>query len=115
MAERLARPRGAGGCDHHDVLGLQQSGCESRGQRQAHRRRIAAGGGDPLDTYEFFPLLSAVYVREFGETVGPRPRVVCPIELLPDGRIHEPVVRCDVDHQDVVAQIGSDRRARTMR
>src|SRR5919107_2858427 len=76
---RPARPRGPRRGDHHH-LGLHQPGGQRRGQRQAHRGRIAAGHRDPPRTGQPRPLAG-----QLGQPVGPGTGVLAAVPPGPGG------------------------------
>ena len=96
----LARARGAGHCDDHD-LGLDQS---HRGREcQGRDRRVAAGHGDPPGVAELLALTG-----QLGQAVGPATGMFAAVPAFPRPRVGEPVVGATVDDDRVVAEVRGD-------
>ena len=73
-------------------------------------RRVAAGYGDPARSFELRTLAG-----QLGQAVGPRPRVVGAVELLPGLGVGQPEVGAAVDDHGVVAELLGDRTGLAVR
>jgi hypothetical protein len=109
-----ARAGRAAGRDNDDVVGLQQSGDEPRGEGEGAGRRVAARDGDPGGAFQLVADDGAAD-RHLGQTVRPRPGVGGSVERLPRLGVGQPVVGAAVDDHRVVRKPGCELGGRAVR
>ena len=110
---RLGRPagaRGPRGGDDDDVVGLDDTGCQTGGQGEARGGRVAPGDGDPTSPREVAPVLGAVGLDELGHPVGPGAGEGGVVVVVPVLLVVETEVGSAVDDDDLVGQLLRDGR-----
>ncbi len=104
---RLACTGVAVGQHGNEVSGLDQSGGDRRLDAQGHRGDIAPGHGNAVDTLECVTLPTCAN-DQFWKSVRPGAGVLAAVELRPLLGGLQPEIGSAVDHQDVIAELGSD-------